>query len=211
MPPNSETTLVSRPRPNQEAPLEPAAAPPASPPRLIRSRRRRWLELNPSYFASASADLELSGAPSLCSPAAALAPEKRAVNAKVRAAGLRSTRPPSSERGRARSRWSAKGPGRCADELVPPGRGEDRCGYPARRADEPGRRRGEGGGELRTRLEHRRRGRRRGQGRGRCHAGAAGRSGDEGNSQGAGATEMATETGGAIRVRRGWGFRLWAG
>jgi hypothetical protein len=30
-------------------------------PRLIRSRRKRWLELNPSYYTSASADVELSG------------------------------------------------------------------------------------------------------------------------------------------------------
>ena len=30
-------------------------------PRLIRSRRKRWLSLNSSYFTSASADLELSG------------------------------------------------------------------------------------------------------------------------------------------------------
>ena len=57
---NPETALVSRPRPNQIHPT----APSTSPPRLIRSRRRRYLELNPSYLATASADLELTGAPS---------------------------------------------------------------------------------------------------------------------------------------------------
>ena len=30
-------------------------------PRLVRTRRKRWLELNATYFESASIDLELSG------------------------------------------------------------------------------------------------------------------------------------------------------
>ncbi|MCJ1443316.1 MAG: hypothetical protein MMC23_003814 [Stictis urceolatum] len=38
----------------------PTSPPGTSPPRLIRSRRKRWLSLNPSYFTTASADVELS-------------------------------------------------------------------------------------------------------------------------------------------------------